>query len=871
MPDDDAVLDVILPAGYTVVNPPPDYVSPSESARSQLINDYRLPQEIPGIRELQFFKESDARYFALLSTPETENINDIKHRRALRLLLRIKNGTSGVRKQALRNLRQEVAVIGSEIVIPVILDLLKDPLIDISERHLLCKTISRLMTLVEASEVEPFSHDIFSAILPGLSASDRIVRIEARELVAQFVRLLGLRAVLKPLRQDFESDDDKVRRTTAVALAVIAQVVGLDTLLPLFQALCLTRKGWAPRLLGYRAISELAQQVGSAILPYLPSLTILLPEALGDEKPRIRISAAQSIVSLANAANPFGIEAFEKVIPPLWAGIKRARGRVLASFLRAIGSLVPLVDPENSKDFVSMLLDAVSRQFESEDRDISRASIEVFMKCLSVATLIPESIAITFIRKFWVRRIALDQQMSILVRNATLDLSRCARNTLANVIDTNALLDPSKPFQKLALETLGRFDAVAFLDVSDITANRLMAGLLSAVAASAGANPSLLRATANVLQNIGSQRVSESIGSFTEVALKGIASPAPAKRVESAELGGIISSVAVQSSIGPILYEQLGEEYPEVLAAIIRALTSVVRSAPSLVDLRPPVGDLLPRLTPILRNRNEEVQHETVKLVDIIAEQGSEFVNAREWMRISFELLELMKSPRKAVQRAANATLGHISEGIGPQDVLAMLLQNLRAPERQSRVSTAVAIGMVADTCGPFTVIPALMNEYRSPDLNVQHGTLKALSFLFEYIGPGAREYVWSVVPIVDHALTDRNQVHRQIAGDLVKHIALGCIGSGYEDVFIHFLNELHPSIFESSPHLITRIMEAIDAIRITVGTGAMLGYIWAGLFHPARKVRTTYWNMFNAAYVQNSDAIVPSYPITAPEVDEWF
>ena len=73
-----------------------------------------------------------------------------------------------------------------------------------------------------------------------------------------------------------------------------------------------------------------------------------------------------------------------------------------------------------------------------------------------------------------------------------------------------------------------------------------------------------------------------------------------------------------------------------------------------------------------------------------------------------------------------------IAKAIGPQDVLATLLNNLRVQERQSRVCTAVAIGIVAETCAPFTILPALMNEYRVPELNVQNGVLKSLSFMFD-------------------------------------------------------------------------------------------------------------------------------------------
>ena len=118
-----------------------------------------------------------------------------------------------------------------------------------------------------------------------------------------------------------------------------------------------------------------------------------------------------------------------------------------------------------------------------------------------------------------------------------------------------------------------------------------------------------------------------------------------------------------------------------------------------------------------------------------IADRGAEFVAAREWMRICFELLEMLKAHKKAIRRAAVNTFGYIAKAIGPQDVLHTLLNNLKVQERQNRVCTTVAIGIVAETCAPFTVLPALMNEYRVQELNVQNGVLKSLSFLFEYIG----------------------------------------------------------------------------------------------------------------------------------------
>lgn len=65
-----------------------------------------------------------------------------------------------------------------------------------------------------------------------------------------------------------------------------------------------------------------------------------------------------------------------------------------------------------------------------------------------------------------------------------------------------------------------------------------------------------------------------------------------------------------------------------------------------------------------------------------IADRGAEYVSAREWMRICFDLLELLKAQNKGIRRATVNTFGYIAKAIGPQDVLATLLNNLRVQER---------------------------------------------------------------------------------------------------------------------------------------------------------------------------------------------
>jgi len=311
--------------------------------------------------------------------------------------------------------------------------------------------------------------------------------------------------------------------------------------------------------------------------------------------------------------------------------------------------------------------------------------------------------------------------------------------------------------------------------------------------------------------------------------------------------------------LGVVLYEYLGEEYPEVLGSILGALKAIVNVI-GMTKMTPPIKDLLPRLTPILKNRHEKVQENCIDLVGRIADRGAEFVSAREWMRICFELLEMLKAHKKGIRRATVNTFGYIAKAIGPQDVLATLLNNLKVQERQNRVCTTVAIAIVAETCSPFTVLPALMNEYRVPELNVQNGVLKALSFMFEYIGEMGKDYIYAVTPLLEDALMDRDLVHRQTACTVVKHMALGVYGLGCEDALCHLLNFVWPNIFETSPHVINAVTEAVEGLSRALGPSTILLYILQGLFHPARKVRQIYWKVYNNLYIAHQDGLVPAY-----------
>ncbi len=898
MPLSDEDLDMLLPSeGYKILEPPPGYAptrtvaakvmaTPASMAggfmmqepMSQNAMGKALPTDIPGVGDLQFFKAEDMAYFGKLTDGADENalsVEELKERKIMRLLLKVKNGTPPMRKTALRQLTDNARQFGAGPLFNQILPLLMEKSLEDQERHLLVKVIDRVLYKLD-DLVRPYVHKILVVIEPLLIDQDYYARVEGREIISNLSKAAGLAHMISTMRPDIDHVDEYVRNTTARAFAVVASALGIPALLPFLRAVCRSKKSWQARHTGVKIVQQIPILMGCAVLPHLKGLVDCIAPNLNDDQTKVRTVTSLAIAALAEAANPYGIESFDDILNPLWTGARKQRGKGLAGFLKAVGYIIPLMDEEYANYYTSQIMEILLREFSSPDEEMKKVVLKVVSQCAGTdgvtAGYLKEHVLDEFFKSFWVRRMALDKRNYRQVVDTTVDLGQ--KVGVGEIVEriVNNLKDESEAYRKMTVETIEKVIAsLGAADISERLEERLIDGILHSFQEQSVEDIVMLNGFGTVVNALGT-RCKPYLPQIVSTILWRLNNKSATVRQQAADLVSRIAMVmkqcgedALMGKLGIVLYEYLGEEYPEVLGSILGALRSIV-TVVGISQMQPPIKDLLPRLTPILRNRHEKVQENTIDLVGRIADRGPESVNAREWMRICFELLDMLKAHKKGIRRAANNTFGFIAKAIGPQDVLATLLNNLRVQERQSRVCTAVAIGIVAETCAPFTVLPALMNEYRVPELNVQNGVLKSLSFLFEYIGEMAKDYVYAVTPLLEDALIDRDQVHRQTAASVVKHVALGVVGLGCEDAMLHLLNLLYPNLFETSPHVIDRIVEAIDAIRMAVGTGLTMNYVWAGLFHPARKVRQPYWRLYNDAYVQGADAMVPYYPNLAEE-----
>jgi len=841
---------------------------------------------------LPALKQDDVAFFGkLMDKTESKSLKpeEAKERRIMALLLKIKNGMPSQRKTALRQITSHAREFGAGPLFNQILPLLMSPTLEDQERHLLVKVVDRVLYRLDEL-VRPYTHKILVVIEPMLIDEDFYARVEAREIIANLSKAAGLPTMLSTIRPDIDNPDDYVRNATSRALAVVASALGVPSMLPFLKAVCQSRKTWYARHTGVKTVQQVAILLGCSILPFLSQLVEIIAHGLTDAQQKVRSMTALALASLAESAHPYGVDSFEPVLEPLWRGVRQHHGRTLASFLKAIGNIIPLMDDgDYASYFTKEVMATLTREFRSPDDDMRLVVLNVVKQCVGTdgvtAEYVRKDVCPEFFAAFWVRRSALDRRISRQLVDTAAELANKVggAEVIGRIVDN--LKDESEPLRRMTIECVMKvLENLGAADIGLDLEQRLVDGALHAfqeqaasVSASAAANGDGgglgERESAVMLNGFGV--IVNALGIRAKPYLPQIAGTIKFRlnnkdalvRGQSAELVSRIAQVMstckedhLMAHLGVVLYESLGEEFPATLAAILAGLRGIV-SVIGMKRMQPPIKDLVPRLTPILKNQNERVQENAIDLIGRIADRGAQFVSAREWMRICFELIEMLRAKKKSIRRASVSTFGFIAKAIGPSDILHVLLGNLRVQDRTMRVCTTVSLAIVAESCGPFTVLPALLNEYRVPDINVQNGCLKALSFMFEYIGPMSKDYIYAVVTLLEDALTDRDPVHRQTACTAVKHLALGVHGAGCEDALQHLLNFVWPNIFESSPHVIGAVFEAIEGLRVSLGPQRVFLYVLQGLFHPSRKVREVYWKIYNNLYVYSEHALVPVFP----------
>jgi splicing factor 3B subunit 1 len=609
----DEELDALLPGkgeGYVICPVPEDY-KPAASVRKMIpvqsaeqgfmmqeeTDSARARQaaggisgttnqqtEIEGIGTLQFLKPEDAQYFAkVLGEGGGEeddvhfSLDELKERKIMRLLLKIKNGTPPVRKTALRQITDRARDFGAGPLFDKILPLLMERTLEDQERHLLVKVIDRVLYKLD-DLVRPYVHKILVVIEPLLIDEDYYARVEGREIISNLAKAAGLAHMISTMRPDIDHVDEYVRNTTARAFSVVASALGIPSLLPFLKAVCRSKKSWQARHTGIRIIQQIAVMMGCAVLPHLRNLVDAIANGLQDEQQKVRTMTALALAALAESAAPYGIESFDDVLKPLWLGIRQHRGKTLAAFLKAIGYIIPLMDPEYAGYYVRECMPILIREFQTSDEEMRRIVLQVIKQCAMTEgvqpTYIREEVLPEFFRAFWVRRMALDKRNYRQLVETTVELATKAG--VATIVSRicNDLKDESEPFRKMVMETITKvINNTGAADIDERLEVLLIDGIIFAFQEQTLEDSVMLDGFGTVVAALGI-RVKPYLPQIVSMILWRLTNKSAKVRMLAADLTTRLAPVIMSNGelqllnkLGIVIFEQLGEEYPDALGS----------------------------------------------------------------------------------------------------------------------------------------------------------------------------------------------------------------------------------------------------------------------------------------------------------------
>jgi splicing factor 3B subunit 1 len=853
----DEFFDFVLPTeGFSIINMGKGTVLEKGTIDSFINKEDNMYFGLLSNEERGFFKP----LFNQTSDPQKSAINELK---ILRLFLQIKFGSIPARRIASKALVDKATDLNLQVLVKSLISLLMISSLKEQERHIFLKILEKLI-LKYGDTLSSFASQILIIVEPLLIDNDYFIREEGKDIIVAIAKSFNITSLLSIMKEDMEHPEETVRNASCRAFSVIVLTFGMEKFIKFFNVICTTESKWELCHSGLKSIQYIALTGSSQIYPIIDLLIKITTKCIYHENIKVQVAALLSLSSLAESLRPNGFSYFASSVPILVQILITSRGKTVSSCIKAIGSIFSLKGSSLTYSESLNIITYFLKWLGQGDLNLQRIVIISLSKCLGneifhshLVSKDTAALFLSFFSNFSSTVKDIDKSFSEklihilflfckmqpefvsslvrLISNSTSSGALLITKLLSNPAISASIPEPKSNFIDTLLDLMSKYESYEiYYNIFQILANLQI-------------------------------RDVNSIERLSDLLIRKFSSQNPAIRLSSAKVLSLLPLICKSTHSNDILkrfvtlvYENLDDNDPLVVSYNISSLDALLLDLNYSIQM-PSIKDIVLKVASTLRTKNEKIQEASSRFIGNIAKNLYETVSIREWMRVCFELIDLLGTSHKPTRKEAFKAFGFISKAIGPSDLIIALLNNLKVQERQNRLCTTIAIAIVAESCGPFAVLPSIMNEYRIPELNVQNGVLKSLSFLFEYNSFDGRTYSLSIIGLLEDALCEREIVHRQLACNVAKHLSLCNFGRSLPDVFMHLMNLIWPNILESSPHVILNTIEAVESIRVNIGPGAVFNFLVQGLFHPARKVRETFWRSYNNLAISSSDSVIPS------------
>ncbi|KAI5996458.1 hypothetical protein F5J12DRAFT_958034 [Pisolithus orientalis] len=259
--------------------------------------------------------------------------------------------------------------------------------------------------------------------------------------------------------------------------------------------------------------------------------------------------------TLAEVAAPYGIESSNEVLWPLWLGIHQHCRKGLAAFLKVIGFIIPLMDPEYALYYMKEVMVILIHEFQMSDEEMKKIVLKVIKQCAAT-----NGVTAQYIKQ-----------------DILLDFFKAGVSEITGRI-MNELKDKAEPYCKMVMETITK--VIATLGDSDIDKHLevcLVDGITCSFQEQTTEGQVMLDGFGTVVDALALNNKSTKVCQQTTDPTMQLAIII-IKQCDEDQL---------LSKLGLVLFEQLGEEYPGMLGSII-ATEGAISNAVDMTQMNLP-------------------------------------------------------------------------------------------------------------------------------------------------------------------------------------------------------------------------------------------------------------------------------------------
>ncbi|KAF9762952.1 U2 snRNP component prp10 [Nosema granulosis] len=304
-------------------------------------------------------------------------------------------------------------------------------------------------------------------------------------------------------------------------------------------------------------------------------------------------------------------------------------------------------------------------------------------------------------------------------------------------------------------------------------------------------------------------------------------------------LSELIDSLDLETAcrLANVVWEGVENLSGEVLSSTLNFLRKIYRRKPFKS-----FDEIVYLCSMKLKKEERHIKKAVVKFLLTVIKgnvEGARNFNKIEYIRICYEVTDMLVVSGKTSRQSGIELMVEISKNVNVQDVVDILLIKLYKEDNYRGIIEALS--HISSHFGFFYVLPKLIFEYQNCQFPVKLRILKLIREFIKFENGCEDKYLQVVIALVEDSVLDREIEMRKAGLKLVCALA----GDSKIDtkVIVHLLNVIWFCVLDERNDL---FKECWKGFIKTLRGDILMKYLLQGLYHPSKKVKRRYRELFN-------------------------